>query len=208
MNMSNNEDLESKIVEAAKQLFIENGFVETSMSDIAAKVGINRPVLHYYFRTKDKMFQAVFGNIVLAFIPKIHDIVLQQDKTIPERIGEMVDAYYKVFTDNPYLPLFMVREMHRDMNHLSSTLKELQLEQYFYKIIDELQKEMSCGRLKSVPLPFIFYTFYSLLTVPFLTKNLSASVFLDNENSFGDMLTQWKPYIIMQMETLLIEKEK
>ena len=65
---NNNEDVEKKIVEAAKELFIENGFAETSMSDIAAKVGINRPVLHYYFRTKDKMFQAVFGNIILSFI--------------------------------------------------------------------------------------------------------------------------------------------
>ena len=66
---NNNEDLEKKIIEAAKELFIENGFAETSMSDIAAKVGINRPALHYYFRTKDKMFQAVFGNIILSFIP-------------------------------------------------------------------------------------------------------------------------------------------
>ena len=55
---NNNEDLEKKIIEAAKELFIENGFAETSMSDIAAKVCINRPALHYYFRTKDKMFQA------------------------------------------------------------------------------------------------------------------------------------------------------
>ena len=76
---NNNEDLEKKIIEAAKELFIENGFAETSMSDIAAKVGINRPALHYYFRTKDKMFQAVFGNIILSFIPKIHDIIIQQD---------------------------------------------------------------------------------------------------------------------------------
>ena len=48
----NNENLETKIIEVAKQQFIENGFAETSMSDIAAKVGINRPGLHYYFRTK------------------------------------------------------------------------------------------------------------------------------------------------------------
>lgn len=64
------EDLETKIIEAAKELFIENGFAETSMSDIATKVGINRPGVHYYFRTKDKMFQAVFGSIVKSLYPK------------------------------------------------------------------------------------------------------------------------------------------
>lgn len=201
---NNNDDLEKKIIEAAKELFIENGFVETSMSDIAAKVGINRPVLHYYFRTKDKMFQAVFGNIILSFIPKIHDIIIRQDKLVSERIGEIVDAYYKVFIENPCLPLFMVREMHRDMEHLSSTIRELQLEQYLHKIMDVLQEEMNCGRLKPVPLPFVFYTFYSALTVPFLTRNLSVSHFLDKESTFEDILAQWKPYIVRQMETLLV----
>ncbi len=57
MGATENNELEYQIIETAKQLFIEKGFVETSMSDIAAKVGINRPTLHYYFRTKDRMFQ-------------------------------------------------------------------------------------------------------------------------------------------------------
>lgn len=67
---NNNEDLEKKIIEAAKELFIENGFAETSMSDIAAKVGINRPALHYYFRTKDKMFRPFLVTSYFLLFPK------------------------------------------------------------------------------------------------------------------------------------------
>ncbi|WP_455584142.1 TetR/AcrR family transcriptional regulator [Bacteroides sp.] len=198
-----NENLEKKIIEAAKQLFIENGFKETSMSDIATKVGINRPALHYYFRTKDKMFQAVFGNIILSFVPKVHDIILQKDIPLSERFGKVIDAYFKIFIENPCLPMFMIREIHRDTGHLINAISELHIEQYFHKIIDSLQEEMDCGRLKPVPLPFVFYTFYGLLAAPFLTRNLSLSAFVDNENSFEDMFAQWKPYIIMQMEALL-----
>ena len=62
MATTEHSDLEQQIIKTAQQLFIEKGFVETSMSDIAATVGINRPTLHYYFRTKDKMFKAVFGS--------------------------------------------------------------------------------------------------------------------------------------------------
>lgn len=57
---TNDNNIENKIIETAQQLFVKNGFTDTNMSDIAAAVGINRPTLHYYFRTKDKMFQAVF----------------------------------------------------------------------------------------------------------------------------------------------------
>ena len=53
---TNDNNIENKIIETAQQLFVKNGFTDTNMSDIAAAVGINRPTLHYYFRTKDKMF--------------------------------------------------------------------------------------------------------------------------------------------------------
>ena len=199
----NNENLETKIIEVAKQQFIENGFAETSMSDIAAKVGINRPGLHYYFRTKERMFQAVFGEIVLFLLPKIQDIVLQKDKPVTERVGGVIDAYFEVFSENPRLPLFVMRESNRDVNHLINTLADLRLERNFLEIARSLQDEMDSGRLKPVPLRFVFFTFYSLLIKPFVMKDLCASLFLEKGESFEEMFARWKPYIVMQMDNLL-----
>ena len=204
IDSTRNDELETKIIEVAKHLFIENGFAETSMSDIAAKVGINRPGLHYYFRTKDKMFQAVFGKIILSLVPRIQSIILQKDKTIRERIEGVIDAYYGVFLENPCLPLFVMREMHRDVNHLIEVVDRLQLEQYFSKIAEGLQEEIDSGYLKPVPLRFVFYTFYSLLTMPFVTKNMGVSVFLEEGETFEEMLAKWKPYVVRQVENLLV----
>ena len=81
-------DLEERIIRVARSLFIERGFAETSMSDIAATVGINRPVLHYYFRTKSRMFQAVFGDIVQSIVPTVFTILAQKDKPLDDRIGK------------------------------------------------------------------------------------------------------------------------
>lgn len=199
---TNDNNLEMKIIETAQQLFMKNGFAETNMSDIAAAVGINRPALHYYFRTKDKMFQAVFGNIIRSLAPEIQGIMLQ-DKPIAERIGQVIDAYFNTFSRNPYLPIFMVREIERDMSHLAETARELQLECYFQKIINGLQNEMNAGKLKQVPLHFVFLTFYGLLVFPFLTKKLNSSIFLDKDEDFDKMLIGWKAQIIAQMEHLL-----
>ena len=199
----NNENLETKIIEVAKQQFIENGFAETSMSDIAAKVGINRPGLHYYFRTKERMFQAVFGEIVLFLLPKIQDIVLQKDKPVTERVGGVIDAYFEVFSENPRLPLFVMRESNRDVNHLINTLADLRLERNFLEIARSLQDEMDSGRLKPVPLRFVFFTFYSLLIMPFVMKDLCASKKKKKGESFEEMFARWKPYIVMQMDNLL-----
>lgn len=117
-------DLERQIIETAQQLFIEKGFAGTSMSDIAATIGINRPTLHYYFRTKDKMFKAVFGSIVISLMPKIHDII-KLDIPFVDRMGMVLNEYIELFTKAPYLPKFICGEIQRDVNHLLEAAKEL-----------------------------------------------------------------------------------
>lgn len=195
--------LEARIVDAARQLFIERGFVGTSMSDIASRAGINRPTLHYYFRTKERMFDAVFGGIVGTLVPRVKDIVLQPDRPIGERVASVVDAYYDVFGANPGLPMFIVREMHRDFDGVVRTIMELGLGQYIESVRQGLQGEMDSGRLRQVPMRYLFLTFYSMLTMPFVAGNLCRTVLLDDGETFADLLAGWKPYIVDAMERLL-----
>lgn len=195
--------LEARIVDAARQLFIERGFVGTSMSDIASRAGINRPTLHYYFRTKERMFDAVFGGIVGTLVPRVKDIVLQSDRPIGERVASVVDAYYDVFGANPGLPMFIVREMHRDFDGVVRTIMEMRLGQYIESVRQGLQGEMDSGRLRQVPMRYLFLTFYSMLTMPFVAGNLCRTVLLDDGETFADLLAGWKPYIVDAMERML-----
>ncbi|MBP3474208.1 MAG: TetR/AcrR family transcriptional regulator [Alistipes sp.] len=196
--------MENKIINAARAVFIEKGYAETSMSEIAARVGINRPTLHYYFRTKEKMFQAVFSGIVSSVIPKVFEALMQREKTISERIENIIDAYYALFLENPHLPMFMLRELNRDSELLISTIKELQVVESAHNAINSLQNEMDEGKLNQVPLQFIFYNFYSLLVMPYLTLDISDKVFMTTKESFKQMMqTEWKQNIITQMRNLL-----
>lgn len=207
MDKNKTEDLESKIIEAARALFTEKGFAETNMSDIAAKVGINRPVLHYYFRTKDRMFRTVFGSIVKEFVPQVQDIVLQRDMPAAEKISKVIDIYFTVFTANPCLPIFMMREMQRDFNFVAGFVKEMRLDSYLETIRKALQNEMSCGRLKPAEMRFLFLTFYSMITAPFSAKPLCQHAMLNEGESFNDFLAQWKPYIVDSLCRLLIPEQ-
>ena len=202
-NEKMNKGLEAKIIATAQRLFIEKGYAETSMSDIALAAGINRPVLHYYFRTKERMFQAVFGPIVLSFLPRLSGIIRQEGKSLPDRIGEVVDIYANIFVENPNLPLFIVREIHRDPEYLLKALRGLQIERYLQPLLDTLREEMGEDRWNSVSLPFLFYTFYGLLVVPFLSKGMGMQVFFKTEEEFRGMLSRWKPHIVRQLVALL-----
>ena len=196
--------MENKIIDAARTVFIEKGYAETSMSEIALKAGINRPALHYYFRTKDKMFQAVFGSIVSSVIPKVFDAIMHKEKSVAERTECIIDAYYSLFMKTPQLPLFMLRELNRDPEMLIKTILGLNVADTMREAISSLEEEMDEGKLKKVPLQFIFFNFYSLLTFPFLTIDISRKVFKNNEENFRQSLAEWKQNIMFQMENLLV----
>lgn len=197
------ENIESRIIEAAKQEFIKNGYVETSMSDIAAAAGINRPTLHYYFRTKEKMFQAVFASIVGAFLPHI-DLIFSKPHPFEKKLEEIIDIYISTFSKNPLLPKFIIGEIHRDANHLIDTFYSIGLNKYLQHIGEALEQEMGKGHLKREPLHLVFMTFYSQLAFPFLSKPLTKSLFFhENDEEFEQFLQMWKKHIIAQILFLL-----
>ena len=51
---------EEKILDAAKEVFMKYGLYGARMQDIADTAKINKALLHYYFRNKEKLFDKVF----------------------------------------------------------------------------------------------------------------------------------------------------
>lgn len=173
------------------------------MSDIAAKTGINRPVLHYYFRTKDRMFQAVFGSILESLLPRLQDIISNSEVAIGQRLGNVIDTYYNIFKVHPTLPLFIMREMNRDFEHFERTIFELHIERYFFAIKDALEKEMDRGAICKIQFRHLFLTFYSLLVMPFCTRPLCEQLFLDAGETYDDMLNNWRNHVVTVMTGML-----
>lgn len=196
-------DMELKIIETARQIFVEKGYVGTSMSDIAAYAGINRPTLHYYYRTKDRMFQAVFGSIVERLVPRIIEYIKQRDLSVRERTLKVIDTYYGVFQQTPKLPLFIVREMNRDFDFMHDNLESIGFYKYFESIRSELQSQMDAGCIRQVPMQKLFLTFYSMLVMPFLAKPVCEAFAQADGKNFTDVLAIARDHIATVMESLL-----
>ena len=62
-------EMEPRIIEAAKRVFVRKGYEAATMSDVAAEVGIGRTALHYYYRTKEILFDAIFGQLLSSLLP-------------------------------------------------------------------------------------------------------------------------------------------
>ncbi len=193
--------MENKIIQAAKETFLKKGYKETNMSDIAAAVGLTRPAMHYYFRTKERLFQAVFGEILLSFLPKIKGLI-NADIPLEEKIGKIVDEYFVILKETPELPLFLMKEATRDFDAFVKVAIGSNVVELGNNIFSALEEEMAAGRIKRVPLIEIFYTFYGLVTVPFMTLPVATQVF-GEENITNTINNQWKSRIINYVTLLL-----
>ncbi len=201
MTATANNTIEQQIIEVAKQVFIEKGFAETSMSDIAARVGINRPMLHYYFRTKERLYTTIFEQIVPTIVPAVLEIILQ-DKPAEQRITEVVDVYFATMESEPLLPLFLVREIQRDTSHFLMTLKKLEVDEYVARLRQIVRDEIDRGNVRPITLEYMFYNFYGLIFAPFLARPLTDIIFPKTEEEKAEALKQWKTQITNQLIAL------
>lgn len=197
------DDMEHRIIESATTLFLENGFVETSMGDIAARVGVNRPAINYYFRTKERLFEEVLGSIVRTIMPRVVGVVMQQDLSVAERIERLVDIYYGVFLDRPTLPFFMLREFNRNPTLILNAMERLGMLGNIAKVRVALESEMQAGRLRKVPTRIVLFTLVSQLTMPFSARPLVEAALLGPGEPFTKFLEECKPNVIRTMVYML-----
>jgi len=104
---------EEKILAAARKVFTTKGMAGARMQDIADEAGMNKALLHYYFRDKEKLFETVFLAEAQKFFPTINAI-FASEQPLFEKIETFVSEYIDEMLENPYLPWFVINEINRD----------------------------------------------------------------------------------------------
>ncbi|HOQ48773.1 MAG TPA: TetR/AcrR family transcriptional regulator [Candidatus Kapabacteria bacterium] len=74
------------------------------MQEIADVAGINKALLHYYFRKKEILFKTIFQQAFSEFVPNIQEVI-SSDKSLRQKIKLFVDSYLDLLMNNPYLPI-------------------------------------------------------------------------------------------------------
>ena len=103
---------EEKILAAARKVFIAKGMAGARMQDIADEAGINKALLHYYFRSKEKLFETIFKELSLQFLPRINSL-FESELSLFEKIEIFCSEYISKMVENPFIPLFIVNEMNK-----------------------------------------------------------------------------------------------
>ena len=120
------EDLQTDqiILDAARRVFQRSGLGGARMQEIANEAEISKASLHYYYRSKDKLFQNVFQQDFQKFMIPLVGILRDPALTLEQRIRTFVGSYIQTLLDNPGMPLFIMQELSSNPDRLISLAEE------------------------------------------------------------------------------------
>jgi AcrR family transcriptional regulator len=189
----NDKQTEEKIFEAATDVFVEKGMDGARMQDIATHAGINKALLHYYFRTKDQLFSKVFEKIAGRMFSKFAPVF---DEKIPleEKIRFFFNAHISFLKDNPRLPGFILNEINRNPARIKKLLSTIEFGKIWTILSEQHKDELYKYNITQENLPQIMTTIASMSVFPFAARGILEGVFQNMGIEFDKYIEERKKF--------------
>ena len=191
-------DTEQKILKAAAIVFERDGFAGARMQAIADESGMNKALLHYYFRSKELLFKRIFFAKLQTFF---QDMVSLLDTEVDFflRIDMFIDNYMRMLLANPDLPVMLFTTVHQNpefLNHLDGS--------FGFKMREMFQKEMDEGRIIKINPLHIITSIVGLSVMPFLARPLASHVFKIPAPEYQKLLEERGAFVKHAIRAMLI----
>ncbi|MEO6759146.1 MAG: TetR/AcrR family transcriptional regulator, partial [Saprospiraceae bacterium] len=149
-------------------VFVQKGMDGAKMQEIADRAGINKALLHYYYRSKEKLYEMVARAIISRAVPIIREF-LETGYPLEEKIRRFVHFYIELIARNPYIPIFVISEMNKHPDRFIEMVlpKELPKPDAFFQ---QVEMEVAAGNIRPVKPQHLVVNMVSLCIFPFVAK--------------------------------------
>lgn len=177
---------------AAAKVFTEKGYEAATTRDIAKEAGIkNMASLHYYYRSKEKLFELIIQEKMHDF-SKVMDRCFGKQAPLHQKIREFVPAYIDFFRDHPYLPLFVMSEGQRNANKVNELIGG---DQHHDILQEQLNHLIEQKIIRPISLGNFYCNIIGLVIFPFISKNVLQIKTGMNEAEYQELLEERKDMI-------------
>ncbi|MBK6965024.1 MAG: helix-turn-helix transcriptional regulator [Bacteroidales bacterium] len=186
---TNTEDI---ILKAARKVFTHKGFDGARMQEIADEAGINKALLHYYFRSKDKLFEAIFVEVLNTVFPKII-AVLMSPVSLFEKIEKVSFNYIEMLKKNPDLAIFVFHEISRNPIRLVGNFKNAGADFNIIKI--QIEEEVKAGNMYPIKAEHLIANLISMCVFPFIARPVFMGMAGMDNDAYDQFLEERKQII-------------
>jgi len=190
MAKTKDENTEAQILDAAKNIFQSKGMDGARMQEIADKAGINKAMLHYYYRSKQLLFEAVFHHAFSLLAPQLNTI-LNDDSSIEDKIRNFTSNYISFIMKHPYLPNFVIQELNRNPDFILK-LKDNKGFPNLEKFKKQVALEVDNGLIKPISAEQLFINILSLNIFPFVAKPLIMAFTKTDDTAYKQLIENRK----------------
>lgn len=186
--------MEQSILETAERLFLEKGFALTSTTEIAREVGCNQALVHYYFRTKDNLFNTIFEQKFRLFFQHVFELGNLDNLSFTDKLKHIIESHFDMLRANPRLPLLIISEFSRRPEQIDVLKEKLQgiPQKLFEKLNDQLNVEITEGKIREISLLDLLFSALSVNISLFLLIPIASRVMSINEAQQGFLIEHRK----------------
>ncbi len=152
-------DKRNHILEVAERLFATEGYVGTSVRDIAQTAGVNIAMISYYFGSKEKLLEAVFEMRTQYAIDQVTAIVENEDLQPLDKVFKLIDNYVDRMVRFQHFHKIMVREQisTKDDTHIGGLIRQTKKKNqgFIKKLIQDGQKKGVFKKNIDIPLMMV-----------------------------------------------------
>ena len=185
--------MEQAILDAAERLFLKKGFKATSTTQIAQEAGCNQALVHYYFRTKERLFEGIFQQKIKFFVGALLDVG-EEDLPFIEKLERRISSHFEAIRTDPRLPLFFLNELSANpdridaIRHVVGDLPERAIN----RLDKELKAEIKKGKIRPVSVRDLLITMVSLNLMAFMGAPMFKLMTGIGDGQYDDFLDQRK----------------
>lgn len=187
------QNTEQKILNAANEVFQEKGLYGARMQEIADRAGINKALLHYYYRSKEKLFETVFRAAVSLMVPKVRHII-ESDEHLFDKIRRFTDEYITFLSAHAFLPAFVINELNKNPKLIQDVFMK-EMSPSFAKLKSDVQKLIDNGEIKPVEVEQVLVNMISMSLFPIVAKPLLKTMFQKSETEYQQFLNERKKLV-------------
>jgi AcrR family transcriptional regulator len=163
------------------------------MQEIADKAGINKAMLHYYFRSKELLFEAVFEEAANRLFPKIVEL-LNIEYPLFEKIEHFVNYYLTFLLENKYMPAFVLNELNQNPERLVKLMSDQGVFKQD-KFIEQINNAIRDRIIIPIDPRQLITNIISMCIFPFAGRPILMSLFKLDEKSYYQFIKKRKTEI-------------
>jgi len=191
--VENDRQTEAKIFEAATDVFVDKGMDGARMQDIAIHAGINKALLHYYFRTKDQLFNAVFEMIARKILKKFAP-VFDENLSLEAKIWFFFKEHITFLQENPKLPGFILNEVNRNPNRIKKLLKNIDFDKLWQELYKQHKNELENYNITEASMPQLMISVAAISVFPFAARGIIEGILDKLGIDFNKYMEERKEY--------------